>query len=233
VVPVIVTAAFAKARPAKVPPVVVMAAPARIFPWNTEVVNVAAALTCQNTLHAFPPLAMTTLKFFPVSAPAAWDPTLKIQGPFPVSVNTLSVNVTAAGKQMTPEPTESGTPVKAAGRMVSVHVCVSASYALLKSGTTIAGSGEVAPEIVLPTLVSAPVRNTFPVMVESVKVTAPEEPTFPVMVEPVVVTAPPAGGPLRTTKSPAVFSGGAAAANAVEAPPSSAAVASKHVEKYF
>jgi hypothetical protein len=139
---VIVTPAFAKARPAKTPPVVVMAAPARIFPWNTEVVSVAASATCQNTLHAFPPLAMTTVMLVPVSAPVPPVPTLKIQGPFPVRVNTLFVKVTAAGKQVTPEATESGTPVKAAVLMVLSHPpCPSAVYAALKSVTTRVGSG--------------------------------------------------------------------------------------------
>jgi hypothetical protein len=75
---------------------------------------------------------MTTLMLVPVSA----APTLKIQGPFPVRVNTLFVNVTAAGKQVTPEPTESGTPVKAAVGMVLVHVWLSAVNAASKSVTT-------------------------------------------------------------------------------------------------
>jgi hypothetical protein len=96
--------------------------------------------------------------------------------------------------------------------------------------------------------VYAPLRITFPVMTEgedaSPKLTAPAEPTFPVMLDLVVLTAAVAsvvvdGGvavpALRTAKSDAAPSDGAdgAAANAGEAPPSSAAVASKHVERYF
>src|SRR3990172_412088 len=71
--PVIVTATFAKARPARVPPVKVMdppmASPARMLPLNAEVVIVAAVLGAQNTLHGCPPPSMTTAKSVPVSAP--------------------------------------------------------------------------------------------------------------------------------------------------------------------
>ena len=106
-VPVSVTATFAKTRPIKLPPVMVtdppVALPARIFPWNSgdsvEVDSVTAAPTDQNTLHACAPLAMTTWNPLPVRA----APTLKIQIPFgfvdPSSVKVVFVNVTVAGKQ--------------------------------------------------------------------------------------------------------------------------------------
>jgi hypothetical protein len=108
-VPVIVTAVFAKTRPATLPPVMVMLppaavwAPASMFPVNSggsvEVDNVVSAPTAQNTLHGCAPLVMTTWNPLPVRA----APTLKIQIPFgfvdPSSVNVVFVNVTAAGKQ--------------------------------------------------------------------------------------------------------------------------------------
>src|SRR2546423_2261999 len=90
-VPVNVTsptpAAPAHAFPFRVPPVNVMAAPARMLPWNAEVVIVAAASTHHVTLHACAPPASTTEKFVPVSAP---DGTLISQVAFepPVRVNT-------------------------------------------------------------------------------------------------------------------------------------------------
>src|SRR5437899_2564049 len=74
--PVIVTATFAKARPARAPPVkVIDPAPARMFPLKAEVVMVTSAFGAQNTLHGCPPLAMTTEKPVPVRA----APILKIQ----------------------------------------------------------------------------------------------------------------------------------------------------------
>ena len=80
-----------------------MAAPERMVPWKPEVVSVVAASTHQYTLHAWPP-AMTTCKPVPVRAPDASVPTLKIQTSFapPLSVMVVSVNVAAAGKQITP-----------------------------------------------------------------------------------------------------------------------------------
>jgi hypothetical protein len=101
VVPVIVRATLANARPAMEPPVKVMdpsvVLPARMLPLKAEVVIVAASPTDQNTLHGCPVPAMTTEKLVPVRA----APTLKIQIPFegPLSVNVVSVNVTSAGKQ--------------------------------------------------------------------------------------------------------------------------------------
>src|SRR5450759_5809536 len=57
---VIVTSACANARPARLEPVKVMAVPARIFPTNVVPENVAVVASCQYTLHALPPPAMTT-----------------------------------------------------------------------------------------------------------------------------------------------------------------------------
>ena len=52
---------FAKARPAKVEPENVIADPASMVPTKSVLTNVAAVPSCQYTLHALPPLAMTTL----------------------------------------------------------------------------------------------------------------------------------------------------------------------------
>src|SRR3954469_2043275 len=105
-VPVRVTASFARTRPITLPPVIVMlpvGPPARMFPWksggNVEVVNVTPAPTAQNTLHGCAPLAITTWNPLPERA----APTLKIQIPFgfvePSRVSVVSVKVAAAGKQ--------------------------------------------------------------------------------------------------------------------------------------
>src|SRR5205823_942356 len=101
-VPVIVTSAFEKASPLKVPRVRVMAAPARMFPTKFESVIVTAWATHQVTLQGCAPPAMTTTKLVPVSAPVAGvpDPTLKTQlavgGPSSVR---RPVSTAAAGKQ--------------------------------------------------------------------------------------------------------------------------------------
>src|SRR5205823_10725972 len=77
-----VTAAFAKARPTKLPRVSVIAAPERMFPLRSESVCVAAASDHQITLHACPPPAMTTEKLVPVKAPVeAPSVTLNVQLP--------------------------------------------------------------------------------------------------------------------------------------------------------
>jgi len=92
VVPVVVTAAFARASPLKVPRVTVMASPARIVPTNCESVIVAAWATHQNTLlqGGGAPLGVTTEKLVPVRAPVPRVPILKIQVSVedPLSVNT-------------------------------------------------------------------------------------------------------------------------------------------------
>ena len=61
---------------------------------------VAASAIHQVTLHACPPLVMTTEKVVPVRAPVPRVLTLKSQVPFagPLSVNT-PVNAAAASKQ--------------------------------------------------------------------------------------------------------------------------------------
>ncbi|HSM97410.1 MAG TPA: hypothetical protein VLS47_00210 [Gallionella sp.] len=99
------------------------------------------------------------------------------------------------------------------------------------------------PDIVLPVLTSAPLKTTFPLMVDPVKVTAPAEPTSPVTVEVVAVTAAVAsaavdGGiavPTLSTEYPdAVLSAGAVAAHApTEAAESDAASAIRLAERYF
>ncbi len=98
--PVSVTAAFAKARPATVPLVVVIAAPARMVPLKFESVIVAASATHQYTLHASAPSGVTTEKRVPVRAPVPPVPILNSQIPVegPASVN-VPVSVAAASKQ--------------------------------------------------------------------------------------------------------------------------------------
>src|SRR3990172_4768131 len=103
---VIVTATFARARPARVTSVKVIdpgsaasaGAPARMFPLNAEVVMVVPPPTHQNTLHGCPPLVMTTEKLVPERA----APILKIQtasaSPRPSRINT-PVPVNAAPVQ--------------------------------------------------------------------------------------------------------------------------------------
>src|SRR5207237_2762360 len=100
VVPVTVTAPFAKACPKKLPWVRVMAALARIVPRKCESVMVASSATNQKTLHGCPPPASTAEKPVPVRAPVPLVPILKIQIPFagPASV-AWPVNVAAASKQ--------------------------------------------------------------------------------------------------------------------------------------
>src|SRR5579859_1905273 len=110
--PVKVTAPVARARPVKVVSVRVISAPARIVPWNAEVVSVTAWRTHQVALHGLPP---TTVKLVAVSAPVPLVPTSNSQGPEPVSVN-VPVNVAAAGKQYVPGPRE--TPPSVPLRMV-------------------------------------------------------------------------------------------------------------------
>ena len=93
--PVIVTFDCANARPTRleaVPvggpsPVKVMAVPASTFPTKAVLRRSTAVPTCQYTLHALPPLAMTTEPFLGVRSEAA----LKIQTSFwpPFSVNWL------------------------------------------------------------------------------------------------------------------------------------------------
>src|SRR5690349_5402746 len=93
--PVIVTATFAKARPASVPPVKVMepapASPVRMFPLSAEVVMVAAPLGAQNTLHARPPPAMATEKLVPVRAPVTKNVQTPSADPVSVSMPVLAV----------------------------------------------------------------------------------------------------------------------------------------------
>src|SRR2546429_4905140 len=81
-----VTAAFAKARPTKLPRVSVMAAPERMFPLRSESVCVVAASDHQITLHACAPPARTTERLVPVKAPATLNVQLAVAGP--LSVNT-------------------------------------------------------------------------------------------------------------------------------------------------
>jgi hypothetical protein len=73
----------------------VMSAPARMLPWNVEVVSVTACLTHHVALQGLPP---TTVKLVAVRAPVPPVPISKRQGPEPVSVR-VPVNVAAAGKQ--------------------------------------------------------------------------------------------------------------------------------------
>ena len=90
--PVIVTdSIFAKARPARLEPVKVIFDPASTFPTKSVLLNVAAVPSRQYTLHACPPLAMTTLLLVSGVAPPMGvmeDAPLKIQTPFagPASV---------------------------------------------------------------------------------------------------------------------------------------------------
>ena len=89
--PVIVTAVVAKARPTKLAPtpVKLMAVPASTFPTKSELPsNTAVVPSRQYTLHALPPLAMTTEPPMGVM-----EVPLKIQTPSffprPSSVNVL------------------------------------------------------------------------------------------------------------------------------------------------
>jgi len=86
-----VIAAFAKARPTKLPRVSVMAAPERTLPLRSQSVSVAAASDHHVTAHACAPPAMTTEKLVSVKAPVdAPSVTLNVQIPVagPLSVNT-------------------------------------------------------------------------------------------------------------------------------------------------
>src|ERR1035437_1094273 len=98
-----VTVAFASALPVNVPRVMVIAVPARIVPLKFESVMVAASASHQDTLLACAPPARTIVKLVPVRAPVPAVPILKIQTalalPCPLSVNVVSVNVTAARLQ--------------------------------------------------------------------------------------------------------------------------------------
>src|SRR6478672_11237436 len=97
-----------------------------------------------------------------------------------------------------------------------------AAYAVLKSATTPAETGAMI----------APLMTQ---LVWTTDAARPEEPTSPVIVASVQVTAPPPpGAALRTANDAAVPSDdGSTTANAGPAPQSSAAVASKHGERYF
>src|SRR6185436_10555114 len=98
-----VTAAFARARPLRLPSVTVMATPERMFPTTNESVMVAASLVHQNTLlsQVSPLPGRITEKLVPVRAPVPPVPILKIQTPSagPSSVNVVRVNVTSAALQ--------------------------------------------------------------------------------------------------------------------------------------
>src|ERR1035437_8140268 len=99
-VPVVVTSARDHACPLNVPPVSVIATPARRFPLKSEPVIVAASATHHVTLQPVPPPAITTWKPVPVSAPVPLVPTLMFQIPSegPLSVRT-PVTTAAASKQ--------------------------------------------------------------------------------------------------------------------------------------
>ena len=75
------------ASPLNVPPVTVMAAPARTVPRKLDVVSVAASLTHHVTLQSSPPLIITTLKFVPVSAPSTRNVQAAFGSPPASSVN--------------------------------------------------------------------------------------------------------------------------------------------------
>src|ERR1035437_8094879 len=88
---VIVTATFAKARPARIVSVMVMdpvAPPARMFPLTAEVEKVTPALGAQYTLHACPPPAMTTEKLVPARAAPIWKIQTALGLPRASRVNT-------------------------------------------------------------------------------------------------------------------------------------------------
>src|SRR5882762_6707095 len=101
-VPVVVTATFAKTRPVKAPPVKVIdpptVSPARMFPINVEVVMVAATIGTQYTLQGCPPPAISTEKLVPVSAPATKKVQTALDGPVRVSTPVLAV----ASRQYSP-----------------------------------------------------------------------------------------------------------------------------------
>ena len=84
------------------PPVTVIADPARMLPTKTEFVNVTASAANQNTLslHSCPP-GITTEKLVPVRAPVPLVPirNTHVSAGEPASVNTPPVSVTATSKQ--------------------------------------------------------------------------------------------------------------------------------------
>jgi len=96
-VPVVVTAMFAKIRPVKAPPVKVIdpptVSPARMLPLNVEVVMVAATLGTQYTLQGCPP---------PQTSPSVWQlirsgcPMMQWQAPS--TANTSPAIQTPQGK---------------------------------------------------------------------------------------------------------------------------------------
>src|ERR1700694_2030203 len=92
---VIVTAPFAKARPARTVLVSVMSVPARTVPWKAEVVRVTAWRTHQVAPHGLLP---TIVKLVAVRAPVPPVAISNNHGPLPFSVS-FPVNVAAAAKQ--------------------------------------------------------------------------------------------------------------------------------------
>jgi hypothetical protein len=80
VLPLRVTAPFAKTLPAILVPVRVMSAPAIRVPWNVEVVSVTACSAHQVALHGLLPL---TVRLVAVRAPAPLATIKKVHGPEP------------------------------------------------------------------------------------------------------------------------------------------------------
>src|SRR4029077_16069182 len=125
----------------KVPPVLVklpVGPPARMFPWNVEVVNVVSAPTSQYTLQGWPPPAMTTWNPVPVRAAGILKTQTALALPPASSVKVMLVKVSAAAAQYTPGGSVKLVPGAAAREPVQLLFATSAfAYAVLRAASAL------------------------------------------------------------------------------------------------